>query len=134
VYCCQYHLVLATKYRRKVFNEGVGKYLLIKLREVTEHYPELGLVEYNHDKDYIHLLISIPPKISVGQVVRIIKSNTSKKLKQKFSFLKEVYWGTDAVWSESYFVSTVGVSESVIRRYIEHQGREDSAQAELELD
>ena len=126
--------MFATKYRRKIFNAGVSEYLRHRLREVTEHYPELEIIEYNHDKDHIHILISIPPKMSVGQVVRIIKSNTSTKLKQKFPFLKEVYWGTNAVWSGSYFVSTVGVTESVIRQYIEMQGKEDSGQAELELD
>ena len=69
----------------------------------------------------------------VGEVVGVIKSNTSKGLKQKFPFLKEVYWGTDGVWSDGYFVSTVGINEKIIRKYIEQQGEEDSGQAELEL-
>ena len=133
VYLCQYHLVFATKYRRKIFNEGISEYLRNRLREVTEHYPELEILEYNHDVDHIHILISIPPKMSVGSVVRILKSNTRSKLKVEFPFLKKVYWGTDGVWSDSYFASTVGINEKIIRNYIEQQGREDSGQAQLVL-
>ncbi|OGY93215.1 MAG: hypothetical protein A2260_02790 [Candidatus Komeilibacteria bacterium RIFOXYA2_FULL_45_9] len=76
-------------------------------------------------------MVSIPPTMSVGNAVRIIKSNTAKSLKQKFPFVKEAYWGTDSVWSEGYFVSTVGINKDVIRRYIEQQGQEDSGQAKL---
>ena len=133
VYLCQYHLVLATKYRRKIINAGVSEFLRNRLREVSEHYPELEILEYNHDQDHIHLLVSIPPKMNVGSVVRLIKTNTSRKLKSTFPFLKAVYWGTDSVWSGRYVVSTVGISRGVIRRYIERQGQEDEGQAKLDL-
>ena len=80
------------------------------------------------------MLVSIPPKMSVGSAVRILKSNLSYKLKEKFPFLKKVYWGTDGIWSDSYFASTVGLNEEAIKRYIEMQGQEDAGQAKLELD
>ena len=134
VYCCQYHLVFATKYRRKIFNDGIFAYMKERLNQVKNHYPELDIAEINHDVDHVHILISIPPKMSVGQVVRILKSNSSLDLKRKFPFLKKVYWGTDGVWSDGYFVSTVGVNEAIIRSYIEHQGKEDSGQAQLVLE
>lgn len=105
-----------------------------RLKEVKDYYPELDILEINHDDDHIHMLIVIPPKMSVGQVVRILKSNTSKRLKDKFPFLKKVYWGTDGVWSDGYFVSTIGINENVIKNYIEKQGQEDSGQAQLVLD
>lgn len=66
--------------------------------------------------------------MSVGKVVGLIKQNTAWELKQKFPFLKKVYWGTDAIWSEGYFVSTVGINEDMIRKYIEEQGKKDSGQ------
>jgi len=134
VYLCHYHLVLATKYRRKIINEGMSEFLRNRLGEITDHYPEIEFLEYNDDKDHIHVLVSIPPKMSVGDVVRIIKTNTARKLKVTFPFLKDVYWGTDSIWSGSYFVSTVGISKAVIRRYIEHQGKEDTGQAKLEME
>ena len=104
-----------------------------RLGEIHELYPQIEFIEQNHDKDHIHLLVSISPKMSVGSVVRIIKSNTARDLKKVYPFLKKCYFGTESVWSDGYFVSTVGVNEAVIQRYIEHQGREDMGQAWLEL-
>ncbi len=87
----------------------------------------------NHDKDHIHILVSIPPTMTVGKVVGIVKQNTSRELKQKFPFLKQVYWGTDAVWSEGYFVSTAGIDEAIIKAYIEDQGKKDAGQTKFEI-
>ena len=134
VYYCEYHLVFSTKYRRKIFNEGIFAYFNERLKEIQRHYPEIEIIEANHDEDHVHLLTTIPPKMNVSSAVRIIKSNMSIKLKEKFPFLKKVYWGTDGVWSDGYFVSTVGINEQVIKRYIEMQGTEDTGQAKLELD
>ena len=133
IYHCEYHLVLVTKYRRKIFNDGVHNYMTARLKEMKQYYPEVDILKINHDQDHLHLLISIPPKMSIGTAVRIIKSNTAKRLKEKFAFLKEVYWGTESVWSGGYFISTVGINEKIIRRYIEMQGREDAGQAKLAL-
>ena len=74
------------------------------------------------------MLISIPPTMSVGSVIRLIKCNTARKIKEQFPFLKEVYWGSDGIWSAGYFVSTVGMNKEEIERYIENQGKEDSGQ------
>jgi putative transposase len=109
------------------------EYIKIKLKEVSGYYPEIDIKEINHDRDHIHMLVSIAPKLGVGKVVGIIKSNTTKEMKRKFDFLKQVYWGTSSIWSKGYFVSTVGINESIIRSYIEMQGAQDSGQAKLEL-
>jgi len=103
------------------------------LKRIKEYYPEIDVLEINHDEDHIHLLVSIPPKLSVGSVVRIIKANTVRTLKKKFDYLSKVYWGTDGIWSEGYFASTVGVDEEQIRKYIQQQTEEDSGQAKLEI-
>lgn len=66
--------------------------------------------------------------MGVGKAVGIIKANTARQLKQKFPFLKQVYWGTDAIWSSEYFVTTVGVNEAIIKKYIEEQGKKDLGQ------
>lgn len=136
VYYCDYHIAITTKYRRQWLNEGVFAYLKIKLQEMRKHYPLIDFKTVNYDKkqpDHIHLLISIPPVMSVGSSVRIIKSNTSRSLKKEFPFLKKQYWGTDGIWSDGYFVTTIGVNEQTIKSYIENQGQEDSGQALLEL-
>lgn len=120
--------MLSTKYRRKIIDEGMGKYLELKSRAIEEHYPKMRIQEFNYDKDHVHLLVSIPPSSKVGDFVRIYKTNTSRGIKERFQFLKEVYWGQDGIWSDGYFVSTVGINESVIRKYIEEQGKEDAGQ------
>ena len=128
VYFCDYHIVIVTKYRKQIFNDGIFAYFDIQLKQITEHYPLIVFKKVNHDKDHIHFQLSIPPTMGVGKVVGIIKQNTAHQLKQKFPFLKRVYWGTDAVWSEGYFVSTVGLDEKRIQKYIEEQGKKDSGQ------
>jgi putative transposase len=71
--------------------------------------------------------------MSLSQAVSLIKANTARDMRKKFPALDMVYRGFDGIWSVGYFISTVGVNENVIRRYIEQQGREDSGQATLEL-
>jgi putative transposase len=111
----------------------VFAYLEEVLKKIRDYYPQIEVLEINHDQDHIHLLVSIPPKLSVGEVVRIIKANTARMLKKKFDFLKKVYWGNEGIWSDGYFVSTVGINEETIRKYIQQQGLEDFGQAQLEI-
>ena len=131
VYHCDYHIVICTKYRKKIFNQGIFAYFKTVLAGVVEHYPYLEFKTINHDVDHLHLLISIPPTISVGRVVGIIKQNTSRELKQKFPFIKQTYSPGVAVWSEGYFVSTVGINERIIEQYIENQGNIDAGQTKF---
>jgi len=133
LYHAEYHVVLTTKYRRKIFNEGIGQYCVIKLEEISKFYPDIRVEEAKTDQDHIHFMISIPPRFSVSKVINLIKSNTGRAIRRKFSFLKDVYWGDDGIWSGGYFVSTIGLNEELIRQYIEMQGREDGGQAKLEF-
>jgi putative transposase len=133
VFYADYHLVWPTKYRRKIFNPGIQEYLVQFLKGLPEHRPDLIIKEVNTDQDHIHLLVSIPPTVTVGSVVRLLKSNTARALNDKFPHLRTVYWGTRSIWSAGYFVSTVGVNEQLIRRYIQDQGKEDAGQNNIEL-
>ncbi len=133
VYKTQYHIVFPTRYRRKILTRGVDTYLKIKLKEINKYYPDWEYREIGTDKDHIHIHIIIPPKYAVSKVVETIKSNTSRALKTKFPFLKNVYWDEKGIWSKGYFVSTVGINEQIIQNYVTMQGKEDAGQAELEL-
>ena len=133
VYYTRYHLVVSTKYRRKILRKGVGEYLKNIVFQINNYHPEVEVIEVNADIDHMHILLIIPPKFSVSKVVNMIKANTGKKLREKFSFLDKVYWGFKGIWSIGYFVSTVGINEEIIRKYIEKQGEEDSGQAKLEF-
>jgi len=126
-------LVISTKYRKKVLKAGIGEYLKRRIVGIGERNPEIEIIEVNADFDHVHILLSIPPKYSVSEVVRMIKANTGGYIRKKFPFLDKVYWGTDGIWSIGYFVSSVGINESTIRKYIEMQGKEDSGQAKLDF-
>ena len=131
VYYTRYHLVFATKYRRKILVKGILEYLLELLKKVPRFYPEIQFIRVNGEADHIHILLSIPPKMAVGKAVNVIKSNTARELRKKFPFLDKVYWDVVGVWSDGYFVSTVGVNEEIIKRYVERQGQEDVGQFKL---
>jgi putative transposase len=134
VYHTRYHLVFTTKYRRKIFGkEGMAVYMKVIMRTIPRRHPEIEIFEVNTDKDHIHLLVSIAPKLSVAEAVGILKANTARMMTKKFPFIKQVYRGEMNLWSVGYFVSTVGANEKTIQAYIEHQGQEDSGQAKLEL-
>ena len=75
----------------------------------------------------------IPPKYTVSKVAETIKEDTSRSLNRKFVFLKKVYWDRKGLWGKGHFVSTVGINEEVIRRYIQSQEEEETGQAKLEF-
>ena len=133
VYKTQYHIVWITRFRRKILVKGVQQYLETKFREIWKHYPEWEYIAIGIDVDHVHIHIVIPPKYAVSKVVDIIKTNTSKALKAKFGFLGKGYWDKRGIWGKGFFVSTVGINEEIIRKYIEMQGKEDTGQAELEF-
>ena len=133
VYYTRYHLVISTKYRRKILRAGFGEYLNSLVIGIGKQSPEIEIIEVNTEDDHMHLLLSIPPKYSVSEVVKKIKAKTGVAMRKKFPFLDKVYWGVGGIWSIGYFVSTVGVNEATIRKYVQFQGKEDSGQAKLEF-
>lgn len=95
---CEYSLVLVSKYRRKIFNEGSFAYFKEVMKELREKMPEIIVLTMNHDKDHIHLHLSIPPKIRVSDAVRTIKSISGRLLKRKFEYMRKAYWGVEGIW------------------------------------
>ena len=133
VYHTRYHMVFTTKFRRKLFKGGMGRYLCYLVKGLERQHPEIRIIEANTDEDHIHILCSIAPKLSVSDAVGILKANTARHMKRKFPFLTKGYWDSETIWSIGYFVSTVGITEAIVQKYIEMQGKEDSGQATLGL-
>ena len=131
VYRCEYHIVWIPRYRYRVLVDGVEPYLEKKMDEVRKRYPEIEYRERSIQEDHVHLVLSIPPKMSISKVVQVIKSNTGKALRDKFKFIRERYYGRGGMWSVGYFVSTVGLDEAMIKRYVRYQEKEDLGQAKL---
>jgi putative transposase len=133
VYYTRYHLVVSTKYRRKIVRAGFGEYLKKLIVAIGKQNPEIEIIEVNTDIDHVHILLSIPPKFSVSEVVKLLKAKTGLGMRRKFPFLNKVYRGVGGIWSIGYFVSTVGIAEETIKKYVQMQGKEDSGQAKLEF-
>ena len=95
--------------------------------------PGCEIIEFNMQVDHIHLIMLIPPRYAVSEVIGKIKCWTASKLREKFAWLGKVYWKENIVWSPGYFVSTVGIDEAKILKYVKWQRSQDSGQAKLEL-
>jgi len=95
--------------------------------------PGIKLETIGFDKDHLHMVMSIPPKYSIASVMGKLKSQSASQLRKAFPWLSNVYWNENIVWSTGYFVSSVGVDEETIIKYVELQGRQDSGQLQLKL-
>ena len=101
--------------------------------KVMREMPGCEVLEQSIQVDHIHLMMVIPPKYAVSDVIGRIKGKTANHLRKKFAWLEKVYWRENVVWSPGYFVATVGVDEEKIIKYVQWQERQDSGQAKLEL-
>jgi len=126
-YQLQYHIVWGTKYRRKFLKPYVKQYLLESFYGTAKKYPTLFILAINTDEDHIHLQIEIPPNIPISDAVQKLKSASSFSLKKRFKFIKNMYL-EHGIWSVGYFVSSIGLNEERIRKYIEWQGEKDIPQ------
>ena len=127
-YELQYHIVWGTKCRRKFLKEYVKKELLKSFDKTIKKYPTLHLETVNTDQDHVHLQIEIPPNICIADAVCALKSNSSLHLQKKFKFIQSMFLDKDGIWSVGYFVSSVGMDEAKIKKYIEHQGEREKPQ------
>ena len=133
VYRTEYHIVWIPKYRRRILNPGVKAYISKLFPKVLKKMAGCEIIEQNIQIDHIHLLMVIPPKYAVSEVVGEMKQYTASQLREKFAWLERVYWKERVVWSPGYFVSTVGLDEKQITEYVKWQAHQDSGQAKLEL-
>jgi len=133
VYKLQYHVVWVCKYRRRILNPGVQGYIVKTLPKLLRSMPGVTVETIGFDQDHLHMVMVIPPKYSIASVMGRLKSQSASRLREKYSWLGKVYWEENIVWSPGYFVSSVGVDEETIKRYVEHQGNQDSGQLRMKL-
>ena len=133
VYRTEYHIVWIPKYRRRILNPGLSGYISKLFPKILREMPGVEIAEMNIQPDHIHTIMIIPPKYAVSDVVGRIKGRSASMLRKKFAWLEKVYWKENIVWSPGYFVSTVGLNEQQITKYVKWQGQQDSGQAKLDL-
>lgn len=122
---CKYHLVFVPKFRRKVLYGKIRKFLAPVFHELAKQ-RESTIVEGHMVQDHVHMLIKIPPKHSIAQVVGYIKGKSAIAVAREFSGKKQNYSG-EKFWARGYAVSTVGFNEVEIRQYVKLQKQLDGA-------
>ena len=111
---------------------GVDKPFALSYKELLA-LKHVEIMESAFQEDHIHLVIIIPPKYSVSEIVGKIKANTSREVRKRFPWVKELYTKNE-FWSPGFFSSTVGIDEKVIKRYVQYQEKVDKGQLQLKFD
>jgi len=120
------HLVFVTKYRHRVFGEEHLVALEKIMQDVCDDFG-VTLVEFNGEAEHVHLLVEYPPTVQVSRLVNSLKGVSSRLMRRDFPDLVRHYWRAKRLWSESYYVGSVGGAPlEVVRHYIENQNRPPS--------
>lgn len=122
VFLLHYHLILVVKYRRQVFTDEISKRAKEIFSYIAPSY-KIELVEWNHDKDHVHILFKGQPKTEMSKFINAYKSASSRLLKKEFPIIRQKLW-KEMFWSQSFcLLSSGGAPIEVIKEYIENQGQ-----------
>lgn len=122
VFLLHYHLILVVKYRRQVFTDEISE----RAKEIFEYIApsyKIELVEWNHDKDHVHILFKGQPKTEISKFINAYKSASSRLLKKEFPGIRQRLW-KEMFWSQSFCLLSSGEAPiDVVKQYIENQGQ-----------
>ena len=122
VFLLHYHLILVVKYRRQVFTDEISERAKEIFSYIAPSY-KIELVEWNHDKDHVHILFKGQPKAEMSKFINAYKSASSRLLKKEFPIIRQKLW-KEIFWSQSFcLLSSGGAPIEVIKEYIENQGQ-----------
>ena len=128
---CKYHIVFAPKYRRQVIYGKIKADIGKMLRKLCE-YKQIEILEAEACKDHIHMLVSIPPKYSVSQIMGYLKGKSSLMIFEKYANMKYKYRNRH-FWCRGFYVDTVGRNKKVIEQYIRNQLQQDYEEEQLSI-
>ena len=128
---CKYHIVFAPKFRRQIIYGKIKMDIGQMLRKLCE-YKGIEIIEAEACKDHIHMLVSIPPKYSIAQIMGYLKGKSSLMIFDKHANLKYRY-GNREFWCRGYYVDTTGKNTKAVREYIENQLKVDKETDQLVL-
>lgn len=129
---CKYHIVFAPKYRRKIFFGEKRQEIGAMLRQLCK-WKEVNILEAEVCPDHVHMLVEIPPKMSISSFMGYLKGKSSLMIYEKWGNMKYKYRNRE-FWCRGYYVDTVGKNTKKIQEYIAHQLEEDKAAEQLTLD
>ncbi len=124
---CQYHIVWVPKYRYRVLKGVVGKEVYNCIQVFTGQ-KECEVVELNVMEDHVHLIFMVPPKVSISEMMGVLKGRTAIRIFKQYPYLKQKpYWGNH-LWAPGYCVDTIGLDEEMIRKYVKYQEDNERSQ------
>ena len=127
VYQCNYHIVWVPKYRFRILTGAVGEMVERNIRMLCE-WKDVEVMELSVQEDHVHLVCSIPPKLSVSAFMGFVKGKLAIKLFKSYPRLKQKPYGGNHFWARGYFVNTVGLNEDLVRRYVAYQEKHEKAE------
>jgi len=124
LYQCKYHIIFCPKYRYRILTGDIASYVTQEIYRLCNQKVDIEVLEANVQADHVHLVISIPPKYEVSRVMGYLKGKLALRVLSRYPQLRKRYWGNH-LWSRGYCVSTVGVDEDKIRKYVKWQERKE---------
>ena len=124
IYECKYHLVFCPKYRYRIFRDAIGEYVKRQVYELCKQKEQVEVLELNVQPDHVHLVASIPPKYAISEFMGYLKGKIALRLFQQYESLGRRYWGRH-LWARGYCVSTIGLDEDMIRKYVQWQEKQE---------
>jgi len=131
IYRCEYHFVWVPKYRYHVLVKEIKPRLKEVLVELC-NWLDITIIEGAICSDHVHMYLSVPPKYSPAQVMKILKGKSAEYLRRDFPELGKKYWGLH-IWARGYFVSTVGIDSATVQKYVKEQIEDQMREEQLAL-
>ena len=129
---CKYHIVFCPKYRYRIFEGQIGEYARQQVYHLSRQKDLVEVEEINVQPDHVHTILSVPPKYAISDIMGFLKGKISLNLFHHYERLGRRYWGRH-LWSRGYCVSTIGLNEEQIRKYVRWQERKDREAEQLGL-
>ncbi len=120
IYECKYHLVFCPKYRRRILKDEIKEYARREIENLLRQKEGVEIIELNVQSDHVHLVVWIPPKYAVSEVMGYLKGKLAIRIFQRYERLGKQFWGRH-LWGRGYCVSTIGIDEQRIREYVRWQ-------------
>jgi putative transposase len=124
IYECKNHIVFCPKYRSRIFKDEIGEYAKQQVYQLCKQKEDVEVLELNVRADHIHLVISLAPKYAVSEFMGYLKGKMALRLFQQYESLGRRYWGRH-LWARGYCVSTIGLDEEKIRKYVQWQEQQE---------
>ena len=131
-YRCKYHIVMVPKYRRMIIYNRLRKDIVEIIKILLNRKPDVRIIEGEACPDHVHMLLEIPPKYAVADIMGYLKSRSTLMIFDRHANLKYKY-GSRHFWAKGYFCDTVGKNEKVIREYIQTQLQEDKLYDQMSM-